>query len=301
MTPSPPQVAVATEPYWTIYAKVYRDHRLASRKSPDPELRRFASAVLDALGRAHIVYLPSDQVDAIPATASSYQEEVRVLAALRAPFDVTFLAVGGMHEYDTHVGWKDTPIYAALIHGDEVIPFFHSPATTVGMGSAQMRVEGGGVPTRTWANFMADLPTDSTEHDTLLDEAMDMIVGGATKAMRSLFLLESANVDIADGASAPSGHRACGRPCHEVIISQRRRRNTGEGEPAGQDWSHRWEVRGHFKHFTSGVMFDGHEDRQIRNADGDLSVRIWCPPHIKGPEGKPLIPKARVLRQGSPA
>lgn len=54
------------------------------------------------------------------------------------------------------------------------------------------------------------------------------------------------------------------------------------------DWSHRWEVRGHWRKI-SGVLG---KDRR-----GHYTVQgfTWVVPHEKGPENKPLVKKVRVF------
>jgi len=54
------------------------------------------------------------------------------------------------------------------------------------------------------------------------------------------------------------------------------------------DWSHRWEVRGHWRKFE-GMGKDrlGHS----RTVNGFT----WVIPHVKGPEDKILVPKIRVV------
>jgi len=48
----------------------------------------------------------------------------------------------------------------------------------------------------------------------------------------------------------------------------------------GPGYSHRFEVRGHFKHFKKGKM---------------AGRSLWCPPFIKGPECAPFRPKTYNL------
>lgn len=48
-------------------------------------------------------------------------------------------------------------------------------------------------------------------------------------------------------------------------------------EPVAVPWSHRWEVRGHWRRLRSGI-------------------RTWVRPHVKGPDDKPLIRKRKVYR-----
>jgi len=53
------------------------------------------------------------------------------------------------------------------------------------------------------------------------------------------------------------------------------------------DWSHRWEVRGHWKK-VKGIG---------KNREGQYIVNklTWVVPHEKGPDGKPVIKKQRLV------
>jgi hypothetical protein len=55
------------------------------------------------------------------------------------------------------------------------------------------------------------------------------------------------------------------------------------GTEGGQvDWSHRWLVRGHWRN-------------QKCKEDGEWTTRlVWIHPHVKGPEGKPLLIREHV-------
>ncbi len=293
------RVALATKPYWSIYARVYRDHRLAARKSSDSGCRAYCEEVLRALRTASVVYLPSEQVDAIPRIGNTYEQEALALRGMRPPFPTTFLAIGG-EWVNAEEDWRDAPLYAALIlDGDpaKVLPFFLGPiGTTSGWGAGFVTERDGryGIATATWLPDVPIPPARPGAADTMKAEAEECVAGGATRALRSLFLLESANVSLSPADPAPRAHRGVGRPSFEVVIRQRRSAMSNSTVGGASEWSHRWEVRGHFKHFHSGFMFDRHEGRRVADADGEQCVRIWCPPHIKGPEEMPFVPKVRL-------
>lgn len=122
-----------------------------------------------------------------------------------------------------------------------------------------------------------------------------LLVSGA------LVLLGSANVDLVDGAGMPFGHQAHGIPHMEIVVRQGGKRYVypDDHQVETRDWSHRWEVRGHFKHFRKGPVFERHPERRITTHIGDEFVRIWCPPHVKGPQDKPLVPKLRTVQESA--
>lgn len=66
------------------------------------------------------------------------------------------------------------------------------------------------------------------------------------------------------------------RPHRKVIVHP----DQEPGEPT-REYTYRFDVRGHWKHFRKGKM---------------AGRVIWCPPFIKGPAGKPYRPKLMVAR-----
>jgi hypothetical protein len=292
-----------TATYWSTFAQVFRDHaRLA--KNPDRGVAALGAAVCrDLKDRATVVAISSDQVDAIPRLAPRYVEEAVSLAYQRPPFPVTFLAVGGTWD-SLDQDWVETPLYAALIKETSnqvvVVPFHlgssSAPAVsrnifTVGRG---MVVEGVGVrwePSPLGEQVLRRARAEGVYEREQANLA-ERVAGGVTKALRALFLLESVNVALREGKPAGPGHRGNGVPSYEVFIRQPTR---SEHDPSAQtvDWSHRWEVRGHFKHFRKGPIYEKNADNRVE-VGGDSYVRVWCPPHVKGPPGKPLVPKVHI-------
>jgi hypothetical protein len=131
----------------------------------------------------------------------------------------------------------------------------------------------------------------------------------ASSAYASLAILESANAGLVESSTPYSrGHVAHGKPKFDVYIRQGRR---SIREPGGEhvEFSHRFEVRGNFAHHFE-LTAKGEPNRlferwsvekpeKVINIGGKPCVRIWRPPHVKGPEGKPLIPKIRHVVAGA--
>lgn len=57
------------------------------------------------------------------------------------------------------------------------------------------------------------------------------------------------------------------------------------------DWSHRWEVSGHWRKIPEGSVG--------KSPTGEYGVRgfTWVVPHEKGPDNKPVVKKVRVVRE----
>jgi hypothetical protein len=202
----------------------------------------------------------------------------------RPPFDHTFYDLGfmnvGLHEMvgasvywdDLHAGWAAVFYLREKGTDDWSSHFLSSDSVQTGKGKVESIGPAYGRP-----------PAETAS------AAAARVVAGV------LVFLESANVDLVDAVPLPKGHQAFGIPHHEVLVRQQKRRLVyPDGhQPAESSWSHRWEVRGHFKHFRRGAVYEKNVERRVHTADGDEFVRIWCPPFVKGPEDKPLVPKLR--------
>jgi hypothetical protein len=117
----------------------------------------------------------------------------------------------------------------------------------------------------------------------------------AQAALSALRLLDAVNVDLAPAdLSRPARRRAAREGADialEVVIRTSRRdspQSTGT-----IDWQHRWMVRGHWKHFSKGPVFNANPRKRVIDAKHGECVKVWCPPFVKGPDDAPLILKAR--------
>lgn len=124
------------------------------------------------------------------------------------------------------------------------------------------------------------------------------VVAPALAAATALRLLDAVNVELQEVQLPRQARRRAERegaqPALEVMI----RSGSGSGSstvPASEvDWQHRWTVRGHWKRFTRGPIYDANPRRRI-DEGGVSCVKVWCPPFVKGPEDKPLVLKSRKV------
>lgn len=124
------------------------------------------------------------------------------------------------------------------------------------------------------------------------------IVRPALAACSALSLLEAVNVEIQEAelsrAERRRAERSGAEPALEVIIQHKHSTSKTENDITRSiDWQHRWTVRGHWKHFTKGPVFNANPRKRVIDSKHGECIKIWCPPFIKGPEGKPLILKSR--------
>jgi hypothetical protein len=125
------------------------------------------------------------------------------------------------------------------------------------------------------------------------------VLAPALHAIGALKLLEAVNITL-DRAHSRAIRRQAQRE-HQPLalrvqvashVGGRSRSTNGDVR-----WSHRWTVRGHYKHFGEHTrLAQSAPWRVVEDAEHGRHVKVWCPPHIKGPEGRPLVQKAREKR-----
>lgn len=136
------------------------------------------------------------------------------------------------------------------------------------------------------------------------------LTGGAMAALKALFLMDMSNVEVIDGRAAGQVSRQVARQAdrkgqtialavHVSTSSKRYMQRGGgmePGAPGSLEYSHRFRVRGHVKHYPVGTRMADADPRKVKPCPRCGNCRrIWTPPFIKGPDDKPLILKSLVL------
>lgn len=273
--------------------------------------RSLNADICEGLSAARIISVSRDQVEALPLAFDGYEDSAAASVGVRLPFDPLFLSLGGarLTRYEPHglllgamVG--RIPGSDALPTGEPVVfPFvdipghgpqfsgyvYASPDGWVGRDAADVLFESD----PDWLNRLGGTDKDYRDGQTMKADAAEIIAA-------VLYFLESANVELVEGQPSRQERRAVERKggaiALTVAIRQSKKRTHQEGEPAPREWSHRWEVRGHYKHFPAGTkLADAKPDTLVGHPTLGRCRRIWCPPYVKGPEDKPLVPKLRVV------
>lgn len=131
--------------------------------------------------------------------------------------------------------------------------------------------------------FEAQVPYGLKE-GTFADEGDDQYF--LVSAFRSIWLLMQQPLSELSEAEASRGAqkriRRLGREPGPVrVIELRRPRGTaGDGGESGREWQHQWIVRGHWRQ-------QWYPARQVHRP-------VWIAPHVKGPEGAPMIGGEKV-------
>ena len=123
------------------------------------------------------------------------------------------------------------------------------------------------------------------------------------RALAVLQWLESANVEIVDQPIMRQVRRNAERKGANIakVVRVKLPKSWRDGQPpqrAGSiEFSHRFEVRGHYKFYRESTRLAQAQPEKLSwvpERDGYFR-RIWCPPFVKGPADKPLVPKVRKL------
>lgn len=132
--------------------------------------------------------------------------------------------------------------------------------------------------------------------------SMNMMAAGIV--LRTLYFLDTPNIEIGQAEVSRQVRRAAERRGARISQTvwvkhnQTRTRPDPDHESEKIDYSHRFEVRGHWKYYPEGTQMADARPDLLRYVPGrGLCRKIWCPPHVKGPEDKPLVPKTRRVRE----
>jgi hypothetical protein len=128
------------------------------------------------------------------------------------------------------------------------------------------------------------------------------------RAIAALAWLQSFNVEL---IQAPLSRRQRERELKKgreialtVQVRQARRYTSTSNSSGTANYSHRFETRGHYKHYfetkANGEPSKTFERCHARDSsrivviDGKPCFRFWVQPFVKGPADKPFVPKIRV-------
>lgn len=127
---------------------------------------------------------------------------------------------------------------------------------------------------------------------------------GAGEMLKILYFLDTPNIELVDAPLTRQIRRQAERSgaiiAKTIFVkhSQRRSAPTDHDDAEHLDYSHRFEVRGHWKYYPEGTRTADARPDLLRYVPGrGMCRKIWCPPFVKGPEDKPLVVKTRRVRE----
>jgi hypothetical protein len=114
--------------------------------------------------------------------------------------------------------------------------------------------------------------------------------------LHALWLLMNQTVTTTeDGHVERAARRRASRrnlPPKVTVIRLRREAGAARGEGESLvEWSHRWLVRGYWRWQHVSEHYPGAQELE----PGDWRARIWINPHVRGPEGLPIVQSEKVI------
>jgi hypothetical protein len=180
------------------------------------------------------------------------------------------------------VAWGPFDAFGTWTHGGVWFTFYASRAR---MLDAITNERGRRVMARSLAPLIPDSEVTFTfrapdKPETSDDDQPDSIIGWAKMVLAALQLMQQPLADLDEARQArPDRRRAerAGLPTRPIrIIRLRRPASSGRaGESDGPGWHHQWIVKGHWRQHW-------YPKRQVHRP-------LWIAPHVKGPEGAPLL------------
>jgi hypothetical protein len=266
------------------------------------------ASLLREMSMAHVLTIEKDQMDALPYIAFEGSGFGGLLRSLRLPFDPLFIDLGQakLHNYyddaaarcalvATSPSGLQLCVWAAPRRGasdaaEILFRGWHPIAFVEPAGDNQLRIE-----------LLRTAGSKDSQRilDLVKDDLGEIARQVAERAVAALYWLESVNVDLAEAPLSPR-QRARelnkGRRIALTVAVRAPKSKRPVGQNGRVNYSHRFEVRGHYMHFPEGTRLADADPTKLSFVPGRGFVRkVWCPPHVKGPQDKPLIPKVRVV------
>jgi hypothetical protein len=272
--------------------------QLVQKHALDLDIADEIEQLLGAMTRARVVTMEAEQLDALPELTDLYSDLTmgrwEVLRSVTLPFPSIYISILPTS------GGKWSEIISGFAAFSEPAPRGPTPLTIVIFGGEPPFPKVMLDSERGWIEVVK---TEPDEREGL----WGWLVYGGERALAALYFLESANVFLAQPQVSRQVRRVSERT--ETPIAQRvyvraptRRSRSDESGPR-REYSHRFEVRGHYRHFGASTRLYRAVARDRPEKLLDLPsrgscVRIWCPPFVKGPVDKPLVVKSRTLLAG---
>jgi hypothetical protein len=129
------------------------------------------------------------------------------------------------------------------------------------------------------------------------------MVAAALITLKTLWLLSMSNVEVVPAPLERQQRRQAQRQGIEIALavhvhtsSKRYVGKASNGNGRQIEYSHRFRVRGHVKHYPPGTRMADARPDEVKPCPRCGRCRgVWTPPFIKGPDDKPLILKSLVV------
>lgn len=144
-------------------------------------------------------------------------------------------------------------------------------------------------------------PRWDTASDANLAGTAALLFVGAAEILKVLYFLDTPNIEIVDAPVSRQVRRQAERSgatiAKTIFVRHNTKRSSRDDDGEHIDYSHRFEVRGHWKYYPEGTQIADARPDLLRYVPGrGMCRKIWCPPFVKGDPEKPLVLKTRRLR-----
>lgn len=282
--------------------------------------------ILELLQQAQVIRFSAEQVDALPSISpylgvsgglpeNHDRDAWDWMREASIPFDITFLDMHGAQTIPGSGLDAEEHIEGCLVVSVKEVEnhpeFDPSPAWAGGIFFRPF-IGPGGLPLGTvfasdrpgrLATEQVGLPSERDEKDVAA-RARSIVL----RAIAALQLLESVNVELSELPMKPKAREReikKGRNIALTVRVKQSKRRVSNPSDNRADFSHRFEVRGHYTHHfetkpdgSPNKVFERYANKnpdKVLTIQGLPCVRFWTPPYVKGPIDKPFVPKVRVM------
>lgn len=276
------------------FASAWQHLHALSKSREDAVCAESARLILVGLSEAHVVTIDREQLTVLPPPGTTRREASNYFEQLRLPFATTFFEIVGPPINGLVGALSKRHSNGSLI----VVPALAGDGfTAMPVVMTMLGVEPGGETE--WEQTRGAATEDVYRAICeLSNDQVGALRSAPSLVARTTFLLDAANVELTDIPPSRQIRRNAARKGAQIAFTVRVRQSSRRPVPRENgehvSWSHRWEVRGHYKHFTKGSHTKD-ESKLAPCPQHGMCRREWSPPHVKGPEDKPLIPKVRVV------
>jgi hypothetical protein len=232
----------------------------------------------------------------------TYEDHAAVLRNLQPPFDLTWVDTGSV---TLEPGTTDCVLVGGLVFSSE-----ESPARPQHKGAAVLPVIKGASD-----HVLSAPPVLAAAHpdhrgmaavDLSHDQKFSQMVNAGDRGAKDLqeIIVDAGgvivNVDLVEAPLSPRQRKREAKKGRRIALTVqvRQPKTRPVGRNGTANYSHRFEVRGHYMHFPGGTKLADADPAKLSFVPGRGFVRkVWCPPHVKGPQDKPLVPKVRVVAE----
>jgi hypothetical protein len=260
----------------------FRELDMDEERIPRGDPRQFAEAEAERLTLADLYYVTEDLTELVVAAAGSLPEVALAPDDVPSRHGFAYLAEpvadvepeAGKPIHVHALGWSTV--------GDRVQFTTYCPRDALFVPEADL-IAVGMPPLVPFGIMQVPVYPDGAPMPLHVEQPGGVVVS----ALKTLWLLMrqplAETTDVALSRAVRRQYERDGREPPPVrVIALRRPPGASTGE-AARDWKHRWMVRGHWR-------------QQPYGPGRERTRPVWISPHIKGPDGAPLIGGEKVYR-----